>query len=99
MFSTSTRILRAGYRRPVEVDVELGEAALLRGTVAALEAAHGKASGLQVPAAAEAHVHRGWQKDAHLRVQVVNAAAAAGDAAVVVPRRRHRDELLIAGER
>lgn len=83
----------------MEVDVELGEAAVLRGAVAALEAAHGEASGLQVPAAAEAHVHRGRQKDAHLRVQVADAAAAAGDAAAVVPGRRQRDELLIAGER
>lgn len=83
----------------MEVDVEFGEAAVLRGTVATLETAHGEASGLQVSAAAKADVHRGWQKDAHLRVQVANAAAAAGDATAVVPRRRHRDELLIAGER
>lgn len=44
-------------------------------------------------------MHRGRQKDAHLRVQVADAAATAGDAAIVVPRRRQRDELLVAGER
>lgn len=83
----------------MEGDVELGEAAVLRGTVAAVEAAHGETSGLQVPAAAEAHVHRRRQKDAHLRVQVADATATAGDAAAVVPRRRQRDELPVAGGR
>lgn len=45
-FSASTRTPYVGYRRPMEVDVELGETTVLRGTVAALEAAHGEASGL-----------------------------------------------------
>lgn len=83
----------------MEGDVELGEAAILRGTVSAIQAAHGEAPGLQVSAAAETHVHRGRQEDAHLRVQVADAATAAGDAAAVVSRRRHRDELPVAGER
>lgn len=69
----------------MEVDVKLRETAILRGTVATFEAAHGKAPRLQVPAAAKAHVYRGRQKDAYLRIQVTDAAAAAGDAAVVVP--------------
>jgi len=83
----------------MEGDVQLGEAAVLRGTVAAVQVAHGEASGLQVPAAAEAHVHRRRQEDAHLRVQVVDAAAAAGNAAALVPGRRRRDELSVAGGR
>lgn len=32
-----------GYRRPMEGDVELGEAAVLRRTIAAVEATHGEA--------------------------------------------------------
>lgn len=83
----------------MEGDVELGEAAVLRGTVATVEATHGETSGLQVPAAAEAHVHRRWQEDAHLRVQVADAAATTGDATTVVPRRRPRDGLPVAGQR
>jgi len=83
----------------MEGDVELGEAAVLRGTVAAVQVAHGEAPGLQVPAAAEAHVHRRRQEDAHLRVQIVDAAAAAGDATALVPGRRCRDELPVAGGR
>ena len=80
----------------MEGDVELGEAALLRGAVAAFETPHGKASGLQVPAAAQAHLYCRRQEDAHLRVQVVDAPTAAGDAAALVPRRRARDGFPIA---
>lgn len=83
----------------MESDVEFGETAVLRGTVATVEAAHGEAPGLQVPAATEAHVYRRWQEDAHLRVQVTDAAAAARDATALVPGRWRRDELLVAGGR
>lgn len=83
----------------MEGDVELGEAAVLRGTVSAIQVAYGETSGLQVPAAAETHVHRRRQEDAYLRIQVADAAATAGDATIVVSRRRYRDELLVAGER
>lgn len=80
-------------RRAMEGHVERGEAALLRRTVPTVQAAHGEAPGLQVPAASEADVHRGREEDAHLRVQDADAPASAGDAAAVVPGRRQRDEL------
>ena len=68
----------------MESDVELREAAVLRGAVAAVEAAHGEAPGLQVQAATEAYLHRGREEDAHLRVQVADAATAAGNEAALV---------------
>lgn len=74
----------------MEGDDERGQAAVLRGTVAAVQAAHGEASGLPVPAAAQAHVHCGRQEDADIRVQDADAAAAQRDAAAVVPGRGRR---------
>lgn len=71
----------------MEGDDERGQTAVLRGTVQAVQAAHGKAPGLPVPAAAEAHVHRGRQENAHIRVQDADAAAPQRDATAVVPRR------------
>lgn len=79
--------------RAVEIHVQRGEAALLRGAVPAVQAAHGEAPRLQVQAPAEADVHRGREEDAHLRVQDADAPAPPGDAAAVVSRRRHGDEL------
>lgn len=87
----------------MEGDDERGQAAVLRGTVAAVQVAHGEAPGLPVPAAAEAHVHRGRQEDAHIRVQDPDAAAAQRDAAAVVqgrgrgPVRRRRRRRRRAG--
>lgn len=81
----------------MEGDVELREAAVLRGAVAAVEAAHGEAPGLQVQAAAKAHLHRRRQEDAHLRVQVADAATAAGNEAALVSRQRPGDGFLVAG--
>ena len=69
----------------MESDVEFRETAVLRGAITAVEAAHGEASRLQVQAAAETHLHRGREEDAHIRVQVVDAATEAGDEATVVP--------------
>lgn len=71
----------------MEGDDERGQAAVLRGTVEAVQAAHGEAPGLPVPAAAEAHVHRGRQEDADIRVQDPDAAAAQRDAAALVQGR------------
>lgn len=81
----------------MESDVEFGEAAVLRGTIAIVEAAHGEAPGLQVQAATEAYVHRGREEDANFRVQVVDAATTAGNEAALVSRQRSRDELPVAG--
>lgn len=72
----------------MEGNVELGQAAVLRGTVQAVQAAHGKAPGLSVSAQTEADVHRGRQEDADIRVQDADAAAAERDAAAVVQGRR-----------
>lgn len=80
----------------MESNVELREAAVLRGTIAVVEAAHGEAPGLQVQAPTEAHLHRGRQEDAHLRVQVADAAAAAGDEAALVSRQRSRNGFPVA---
>lgn len=74
----------------MEGNVERGQAAVLRGTVQAVQVAHGKAPGLPIPAQAEADVHRGRQEDADIRVQDADAAAAERDAAVVVQGRRVR---------
>lgn len=65
---------------------ERGQTAVLRRTVAAVQAAHGETPGLPVPAAAEAHVHRQRQEDAHLRVQDADAATAQRHAAAMVRR-------------
>lgn len=83
----------------MESNVEFGEATVLRGAVAAVEATYGKASGLQVPATAEAHVHRRRQEDAHLRVQVADAATTAKQYPDVVRRARRcpGDGLPVAG--
>lgn len=70
----------------MEGDDERGQAAVLRGTVQAFQVTHGEASGLPVQAAAEAHVYRGRQEDAHIRVQDADATAPQRDAAAVVPR-------------
>lgn len=81
----------------MESDVEFRETAILRGAITIVEAAHGEAPRLQVQAAAQAHLHRGREEDAHIRVQVADAATAAGNEATVVPRQRARDELPIPG--
>lgn len=78
------------FRSSLESDVKLGQAALLRGAVATIEAAHGEASGLPLPAASQAHLHRRRQEDAHLRVQGADAAAAQRDASNVVQQRPTR---------
>lgn len=71
---TNTLAVDVGDRRAVEGDDQLGEAAILRGTVAAVQTAHGEAPGLPVPTAAEAHVHRGREEAAHLGVQATDAS-------------------------
>jgi len=50
----------------MEGNVKLGQAAVLRGTVQAVQIAHGKAPGLSVSAQTEADVHHRWQKDADI---------------------------------
>lgn len=82
----------------MESNVQLGEAAILRGAVATVQVAHGEAPGLQVQAAPQADVHRRREEDANLRVQVADATASPGDAPAVVPRRRPRDGLPVASE-
>lgn len=77
-------------RSPVEVDDERGQTAVLRGTVEAVQAAHGEAPGLPVPSQTEADVHRGWEKDADIRVQDADAPAAERDEAAVVQGRGRR---------
>lgn len=71
----------------MEGDDERGQTTVLRGTVAAVQAAHGKAPGLQVPAQAQTDVHRGRQEDAHIRVQDADAPTAERDATAVVQGR------------
>lgn len=71
----------------MEGDDERGQTAVLRGTVEVVQVAHGKASGLPVPAQAQTDVHCGRQKNEDIRVQDADAAAAQRDAAVMVPRR------------
>lgn len=71
-------------RGTVEGDVQCRKAALLRGTEPIKQAAHGKTPWLPVPTETQAHVHRGWQEDADLWVQDVDAAATQRDAAAVV---------------
>lgn len=77
-------IIFPDHRCPMEVNVELGEATVLRGTIAIIETAYGETSGLQVSTSTEAHLYCRWQEDAYLRVQVPDAATTTGDAAVVV---------------
>lgn len=74
----------------MEVDDERGQTAVLRGTVEAVQAAHGEAPGLPVPSQTEADVHRGRQENADIRVQDADAPAAERNEAAVVQGRRRR---------
>lgn len=77
----------------MERNVELGQAALLRGAVATVKTAHGKAPRLQVSTPAQADLHRRRKEDADLRVQVSHASASPRNAPALVSRRRPRDGL------
>lgn len=71
-------------RRPLESHVQLRETTVLRRTIEAVEAPHGKAPGLSIPPPPEKDLHCRREEDEDIRVQVLDEAAQAGDAAAVV---------------
>lgn len=85
-------------RCPMERHVEFWKAAILRGTIAPVKAPHGKTSGLQVQAASETNVHRGWKEDENIRVQVADATASARDATALVQGRWSGHGIFVAGQ-